>query len=199
MIINMYNSQQQAGFALLISMLVVGVVISVGLSILDLSIKQVRLSSDARESELAFHAANAGMECARYWRRDEAALVENGQAMTPSCFGVSAGAVTPSNLAANVTGDGDAYKYEYDFTWGGGTEVRCTRVNMIVASSTTNGAGITINGMDTLVAGYPASSGTSRFCEAGSRCTTVSVQGYNLPCANTGGIGAVQREVLLEF
>jgi Tfp pilus assembly protein PilX len=48
--INMHDTEKQAGFALLISLLVVGVVISVGLSVLDLSIKQVQLSSDAKES-----------------------------------------------------------------------------------------------------------------------------------------------------
>jgi Tfp pilus assembly protein PilX len=85
----MYNTEKQAGFALLISLLVVGVVISVGLSILDLSIKQVRLASNATESEKAFHAANAGIECARYWRRVLSMQIEDGMTLSPSptCFG----------------------------------------------------------------------------------------------------------------
>ncbi|MFW6210467.1 MAG: hypothetical protein ACOC4E_03185, partial [Patescibacteria group bacterium] len=55
-----------SGFALLITLLVVGVVLAVGAVLLDLTIKQVQLSSTAKDSEIAFHAANAGMECARF-------------------------------------------------------------------------------------------------------------------------------------
>lgn len=198
--INMANSEKQAGFALLVALLVVGVVISVGLSILDLSIKQVRLSSNAKESELAFHAANAGMECARYWRREDAALVESGQNISPTCFGVTPDSSSVADItSSNSSGDGDVFQYEYDFTWGSGTEERCTRINMIVASASNGGSGVTIEDINILVSGYPTASGPDKFCEAGSRCSTISVQGYNLSCGNTGGFGVVQREVLLEF
>ena len=198
MITNMYNTEKQAGFALLISLVVVGVVISVGLSILDLSIKQVRLSSNATESELAFHAANAGMECARYWRREEAELIETGQPINPTCFGVSpvSNTVTPIPTA-NVAGDGEVFQYQYEFTWGVGTEVRCTSVNMVVASTSALGMGVTTTAMTSFIPGYPVRDDT--YCPAGSRCSTVSVQGYNLSCANKGGYGVAQREVLVEF
>jgi type II secretory pathway pseudopilin PulG len=194
----MYNTERQAGFALLISLIVVGVVISVGLSILDLSIKQVRLSSNAKQSELAFHAANAGMECARYWRRENSALIENGGNINPDCFDVPAGTITPTS--PSVTGDGKAFQYQYEFDWGSGTDVRCTSVNMLVASSTSGGSGVTIGNINGLIPGYPDVADTGeKICGAGSRCTTISVEGYNLSCANKLGYGVVQREVLLEF
>ena len=84
------NYSQKTGFALLISLIVVSVVLSVGLVILDLTIKQVRLAATTADSETAFHAANAGMECARYWRRnlDDAALL-GGNINSVECFGVS--------------------------------------------------------------------------------------------------------------
>lgn len=194
----MQHSEKQTGFALLIALLVVGVVITVGLSILDLSIKQVRLSSNAKESELAFHAANAGMECARYWRRAESDAVEIGDDISPSCFGQTSTPNSVKSTSISTSGDGDGFQYEYEFQWGG-AEVRCTHVNMIVASSSAGGSGVTIENINNLVIGYPSASGPDKFCEAGSRCTTISVQGYNLPCANRGGFGVVQREVLLEF
>jgi len=196
----MYSAEKQSGFALLISLLVVGVVISVGLSILDLSIKQVRLSSNAKQSELAFHAANAGMECARYWRREEAGLIETGQPINPTCFGVSPlpNTVTPSPLpVANVVGDGEVFQYQYEFTWGAGTEVRCTNVNMIVASTSALGVGVTTTDMTNFIPGYPVLN--DKYCAAGSRCSTISVQGYNLRCTNKNGYGVAQREVLVEF
>lgn len=196
----MYRNETESGFALLIALLVVGVVISVGLSILDLSIKQVQLSSNAKESELAFHAANAGMECARYWRRDQSDQIETGQSIAPECFGSDA---IPSNVpgqsitCSSGNCDGEIFQYEYDFTWGTGSEERCTRINMVVATAEPDGGGVTIAGMTNLIEGYPG--GSNKVCEAGSRCSTISVQGYNLPCSNTNGYGVVQREVLLEF
>jgi len=195
---DMYNTEKQGGFALLISLVVVGVVISVGLSILDLSIKQVRLSSNAKESELAFHAANAGMECARYWRREEADRIETGQSFNPTCFGgtLVSNTVTPIP-SANVVGDGEVFQYKYEFTWGEGTEVRCTSVNMIVASANASGIGVTTTAMTRFIPGYPVRDSTH--CPAGAHCSTVSVQGYNLLCANKGGYGVAQREVLVEF
>jgi hypothetical protein len=179
---------------------VVGVVISVGLSILDLSIKQVRLSNNAKESELAFHAANAGMECARFWRREDASDIETGQPISPSCFGANLNEsdVTITDVpTVDVVGDGEVFQYEYEFTWGTGTEARCTSVNMVVAAANTIGVGVTTTNMTSLIPGYPVKD--DKYCEAGSQCSTISVQGYNLSCENTGGYGVVQREVLIEF
>ena len=196
---NVFQKKNEEGFALLIALIVVGVVLSVGLTILDLSIKQVRLSTNAKESELAFQAANAGMECARYWRREEATAMELGQNITPTCFGESADSDTDSEITSGVVGDGEVFQYQYEFTWGG-EEVRCTRVNTIVASTSALGAGVTTTNMTSLIAGYPDVDGTdSKYCEPGAKCSTISVRGYNRPCSTTGGYGVVQREVLLEF
>jgi len=197
---NMYNIEKQSGFALLISLIVVGVVISIGLSILDLSIKQVRLSSNATESELAFHAANAGMECARYWRRKDADLIEGGLPISPTCFDRLPDENIKTQVPTlNVVGDGVVFQYEYDFTWGTGTEVRCTSVNMVAASPILLGQGVTTTDMTTLIRGYPNQDGNSTHCAAGSQCTTISVQGYNVQCDNKDGYGVAQREVLVEF
>jgi hypothetical protein len=84
------RSVKSQGFALLIALIVVGVVLSIGLSILNLSISQVRLSTDAKESEAAFHAANAGMECARYWRHEEGDKMGGGDnSFSPECFNIT--------------------------------------------------------------------------------------------------------------
>jgi type II secretory pathway pseudopilin PulG len=193
---------EQSGFALLISLIVVGVVLSVGLSILDLSIKQVRLSTNAKESEIAFHAANAGMECARYWRRVNDDEMENGDTISPLCFG----ATSPYSNTVDDPGPptytpvddtAEAHFYTYSFTWGTESD-RCTEVAALVASTTASGGGITISNVDTLIPGYPEPSG-NKVCPPGSRCTVLSVRGYNQPCAVASGPGTIQREVLLQF
>lgn len=190
----------EKGFALLMTLIVVTIVISIGLTVLDLTTKQVRLASNAKDSEVAFHAANAGMECARYWRRQSSSFMENGDPVNPSCFAGSTRTLSGANNPRTVTdfsGDGEVYRYEYSFTWAGNT--RCSQITTLVASSSANGAGLTINNMDDLVPGYPGSTSDEKDCAAGERCTVLSVRGYNKPCGSTTGYGTVEREVLLQF
>jgi type II secretory pathway pseudopilin PulG len=184
--IKRYNTagNSQSGFALLMTLIVVGVVISIGLSVLDLSLKQVRLATNAKDSEISFHAANAGMECARYWRRVASSSMENGVAIAPSCFGTTPNTNTVTQVSTGV------FLYDYKFTWGSPNQ-RCSQIVTLVASSTAPGPDLVINNMVTLVPGYP--DGNTKTCKAGERCSVVSVRGYNRPCST------VQREVLLQF
>lgn len=195
-----YN-KKESGFALLMTLIVVGVVLSVGVSILDLSVKQVKLSTNAKESETSFHAANAGMECARYWRRASASLMETGQPISPVCFTQSAGTISPSALPSGVTliGNGDVFLYKYDFTWGPPSAVRCTKVDSFIASSSPLGTGVTTTNMLNIFPGWPKTGNTYSYCDAGSRCTVLSVRGYNRPCSTANGYGTVEREVLIQF
>ena len=203
---NLFHTQKHDGFALLIALIVVGVVLSVGLTVLDLSIKQVRLSTNAKESEIAFQAANAGMECARYWRREEADAMEIGQNISPECFDQSPdtdshveivdGYEPISGETVNIIGDGQVYQYEYSFTWGSGAP-RCTEINTLVASTSALGVGVTTTNMTALIPGFP--DGDAKYCEPGAKCSTISVRGYNRSCNTIGGYGVVQREVLLQF
>ncbi len=192
--------QREGGFALLMTLIVVTVVIAIGLTVLDLSTKQIRLSTNAKDSEISFHAANAGMECARYWRRAASGYMENGDSINPNCFVGSTRTISGANNPRTITdfsGNGEVYRYEYSFTWAGDT--RCSEITTLVASSSANGTGLTINNMNDLIPGYPGGVSDEKDCAAGERCTVLSVRGYNKPCGSTTGYGTVQREVLLQF
>ena len=202
---NRKNTSKQ-GFALLMTIIVVSVIISIGLSVLDLTLKQVRLSTNAKDSEIAFHAANAGVECARYTRRVYSTQMERGSSIAPVCFGVSPSPNSVAKLAATSTvGDGDVFRYIYSFSWGSASDPRCTQVTTLVASATamvnptTLGRGVTTTNMTTYISGYPSSAGSSWYCGPGERCTLLSVKGYNRACAASYGYGTVEREVLLQF
>ena len=116
---------KEEGFALLLTIIVVGVLLSIGLAVLDLTVKQVQLSSNAKDSELAFQAANAGMECARRVRRDLGDRMLSNQSIDPQCFGVAYNERNRtryqyeplSETHPGVTGDGDVLRYRYSFTW----------------------------------------------------------------------------------
>jgi Tfp pilus assembly protein PilX len=184
--------KKEGGFALLMTLIVVGVLISIGVAVLDLSVKQVRLSTNAKESETAFHAANAGVECAQYWRRVASTSMENGVAISPVCFSASATSNTVTQIVAGVSGTGYVYLYDYSFSWG--VKPRCTKIQTLVinAVSTT-----TVSNMTNIIPGYPTSN--SKACAAGEKCTVVSTRGYNRLCTTAAGYGSVEREVLLQF
>lgn len=184
---------RESGFALLLTLLVVTVLISIGLSVLTLSIQQVRLSSTARDSEIAFQAANAGLECAHNWRRELAEEMEEGRDnLLVGCFQVES--VINSNQILDVTGDGDVYQYAHSQPWSSGD--RCSVINTIIGVASSTPGNLVINNMPELVPGFPE---TTKECEPGTRCTVISVQGYNRACGDIDSFGTVQREVLLQL
>jgi len=192
----MINKKLQSGFALLMSIIVIGVVVSVGLSLASLTIKQLNLSTNSKESETAFHSANAGVECAQYIRYKEMDLVEVGDDVPFACFGLSS-TVSPSNpdsiLGVNVSA-ADAYLYKERFSWAG--DSRCSDISMlIVVSNDTDDKGM-ISGLKNIFPGYPDEV-DDFVCEVGGRCAIISAEGYSDSCDNVGNIGVVQREVLI--
>ncbi|TSC61796.1 MAG: hypothetical protein G01um101448_648 [Parcubacteria group bacterium Gr01-1014_48] len=58
---------ENGGFTLLFSALTASLLLAISLSIITISIKESQLSGVARESQYAFYAADAGVECALYW------------------------------------------------------------------------------------------------------------------------------------
>lgn len=62
-----YLRNKRAGFAMLYAVLVSSILLSIGLAIFNLTIKELLLSSLGRDSQFAFYAADTGTECALYW------------------------------------------------------------------------------------------------------------------------------------
>ena len=60
---------KSGGYALLLSVLISGLILSIGLGLLSIVEKKITLSSLGRESQRAFYAADSGAECGLYWDR----------------------------------------------------------------------------------------------------------------------------------
>ncbi len=58
---------REAGFTLLFAVLVGSLLFTIGVSIANLAVKELVLSSAGKESEKAFYAADMGTECALYF------------------------------------------------------------------------------------------------------------------------------------
>ena len=59
--------KEDKGFALLFSVLISSLIMTIGLSILSISIKELAISIASKQSVHAFYAADSGLECAKYW------------------------------------------------------------------------------------------------------------------------------------
>ncbi len=60
-------SSTKNGFVLAFAVLISGILLSIGLGIFAITLKELILSSTGRESQFAFYAADSGGECALYW------------------------------------------------------------------------------------------------------------------------------------
>lgn len=59
--------KKQKGFTVLFSVIVSAIVLAIGISIANITLKQIIISSAGRESQIAFYAADSGAECAMYY------------------------------------------------------------------------------------------------------------------------------------
>lgn len=190
----MQNKLSQKGFTLLLTIIVISVVLAVTMSSLNVGIKQVRLSADTRDSEVAFHAANAGLECLRFWRRgSQSTNFENGNSVDINCF--DSGDVSPNTRTTDIVPG--AHLYEYQIEWG--DPGRCSQMRFIVMTSP-NEATLEISDIQDYLPGYPTD---TKECPAGGRCTAALSQGYSTGCPNniddSFPLGTIQREIFVEF
>lgn len=195
-----HNKKQSTGFALLMSLIVVSVVVSIGLAVLDLTLKQLRLSTNSKDSETAFHAANAAMECARYWRNTSSSTFSAGDNLPiVGCFGIEIGSVTADSVGVNRFGQARKYSFTNNgvegITWGKEKIQRCSQIDILVLNSVV-GATTTVERMSDVIPGYPKS---EKECEPDGRCTVIAARGYSRACNQVALPGTVQREVLLEL
>lgn len=58
---------KQSGITLFIAMSVMGILLFITFAVANITLKSTLFASSARDSQFAFYAADAGMECAIYW------------------------------------------------------------------------------------------------------------------------------------
>lgn len=183
------TKREKSGFALLMTLLLLGVVIGVTLSIVELTLRQVRLTIDGRDAEIAFQAASAGVECAQRIARNADSAVVAGGDLDFDCFETNVGAAT--NISGLNSDDNNSLRrYRSEIDWNN----RCTEIDLIAVI--TDEDDVTISNIQSQIFNYPDSSWQ---CFAGSTCFVVATAGYNVPCADKDNLGVLKREMLLEF
>lgn len=187
---NRKKNIQQKGFALLLSIIVASIVLAVGVSILNVSVSQLALSSTARESEIAFQAAHAGLDCMQYWRNTDADAFINwstgDNVPNKRCFG-------DRDQDRSAWG-GRIKRFNYTYDWGDPAEgeiEKCTKITMDVMVPNNNPLTRTYTGYETI---------DEKTCEVGDICTIIFSKGYNRACDDlNSSIFTIERELVLEY
>lgn len=183
--------QEKNGFALLFTLVIVSVVLAISLSLIQLTLKQLALSVDARDSELAFHAASAGLECALYTRNNQSdAFIDwaSGPAPAFSCLGVNASPLTSAR--SSVTG-GYVNNFTYDMnpTFSASGRGVCVEIDYVVIAAESGPVTHNVGGALGDI-----------FCAEGGVCTVAFVRGYNkATCGGTPRPFEVMRELNAVF
>ena len=180
MIKSMRIQKNHDGITLLITLLLMGVLLGVSSSILNITLKQFQLSGIAYQSEVAFQAANAGLECAQFhdWENNSFDVPSDGTRAAASVACMEEVAVFDS---LGTAGSGDEQKFQ--FSWG--TPGVCSEFSVYKYYSETGDVAMGIR---------------PEPCTRGSECTVIKARGYNVACGQIGGGGrVVEREYTIVY
>jgi hypothetical protein len=173
------------GFALLITIVIISVVLAVGISLLNITVKQINLSITGRDSEVAFHAAQGGVECVQQLL-NETDYISGAPLSGPvACLGNS------SPLNTGISGDGvnnsNVYEYQFEVSWNNGDLDVCTQTDIYLFDATSGALSETFTNQGIVTFN----------CAAGEYCVAVFSRGYNRACTQLNSLRTVQREITI--
>lgn len=107
------------GYTILFAVLVGSILLTIGVSIVFISRKQIIITGAARESQFAFYAANAGLECVMFHDYFTPGTFATTTSLTQStpfiCNGQNITAVG-SSAGETMTSPWEGTKYRYEFS-----------------------------------------------------------------------------------
>jgi len=140
---------KKGGFALLIAVIFMSVMLAIGLTLGSIGYKQAVLAQNALESQYAFYAADGGLECALYAAQQQA-LFSYGLTQAPVfyCNGLAPYSSQPLGSAI-INGESDTvfqYRFETDANTG---ILRCVDTWIYVPQTSTQTTYLFAQGYDT--------------------------------------------------
>lgn len=189
---NIRLQQKERGIALLITLLIMTVLLGVSASLLNITIKQFQFSSIGLASEMAFQAANAGMECMLFHDfldRDPStpgsleSKFDIGQPNTDiTCMNVSDGPTVQSSTGY--------VQRTYRFSWStgvSGAPSLCTEMSIFKFYSDSSAPDM-----------YNALRRSGN-CAIGTTCTVIQSRGYNVACGSIQTPRVIERELTQRY
>ena len=139
------------GFSLLLAVLISSLIMTIGLGIFNLTLKEAALSAASRESQFGLYAADSGIECALYWDvgahpgGDVFVIAADGTAGPISCAGNSNITVSRTrDLVANAATS--TFTYNFDGSADADKDILCVTVNVAKFQCGGGGTRTTIEG-----------------------------------------------------
>lgn len=176
---NNYKNKEK-GFALLLAIIVSSIAMSVGLSMLNITLKQVALGTTTKNSEVSFQVASAGVECLVYLRNHFDAELSAGSPVNSSCLGELIS-------MSDTDSDPEEQKFNQQLEWFISGSAYCLKLDITLLAPTGGSKSTTF-------------AGETVTCEANDVCAYGTSRGYNVSCsAITSSIQVSQRELSVEF
>lgn len=200
------NFKKQKGFALLFSVLVSTIIISIGATIISISIRQTILSGTARESQVAFYAANTALECAFFWDTVKFALPTTGVVFPVGATEQLVSTPDQIKCAGGNIIDGSGFDPgPFSVPWtssGPGTNNTSKTFKMVLENKATSGTDdlttattcATVTVSKELIT---ADDGSTPEDESGRVTTRIEAKGYNI--CDTDSPRTVERGLELEY
>jgi hypothetical protein len=111
-----YKKTQQKGYAILFTVMVVSIILTLTIGLSNTAYKQILISSVARDSGLAFYQADTATECALY--QDRVSGIFTPSIGTPVYCGVDGtGTNTSLSVALTVSGQQETYNLTPTGAW----------------------------------------------------------------------------------
>lgn len=170
------------GYVMLFAVLITSILLTITIGIANVSYKQAVFSSQARDSHVAFFAADTGLECGLYWDRvQNSPFIDqnSGQTMTTSVILPAPGCVGQLLLTSDAPVSLATGGILFDFA--------------LPQMGLTVGAGC---------AHILVTKDLPNLTPGGNPLTRVESRGYNFPCSNVqsqqtlGGSGRLVERVL---
>jgi hypothetical protein len=98
------NSKSKSGFAVLFAILLASFLITLGISIFSISLKEVQIATSIRDSQVAYYIADSARECAIYWDVREGAFpacLNSSCSTDPSKIGIEVSTTTSPTIFCN--------------------------------------------------------------------------------------------------
>jgi hypothetical protein len=102
-ILSQFSPLGSRGFVLLFSLLIVGLLLAIGLSIFNIVFRELQLSGITRDSSTALYAADSGAECALYWEFRDAFQAATTTGTTIRCSSQNIAIARPTDSGGVTT------------------------------------------------------------------------------------------------
>lgn len=135
--------ESQRGMTLFIAVTIMAILLLISYAVANIAVKGTQFATSGRDSQIAFYAADAGLECALYWdsKHDSFATSTSGSPIDCGDSSISTDmAILGTTTLALVGGGGDD-----GGGGGGGANQNISSVNTATGSNNASGASISSN------------------------------------------------------